>query len=71
MLNIIIQGIVNPLYTLPFKNILKLITMKIIGKNTDFVAIFDCDKQEYNVYYKNKFLIGGKSKYSDIESYLN
>lgn len=45
--------------------------MKLIGKNTDFTAIFDTTAQCYTVYYKGKFLIGNKYKYSEIKSYLD
>lgn len=43
---------------------------EIIGKNTDFVAIFNTQNQKYDVYYKGKLLIT-KDKFDDIKSYLD
>jgi hypothetical protein len=43
---------------------------KIVGKNTDFVAIFNTQTQRYDVFYKGKLLVS-KEKYKDIVSYLN
>jgi hypothetical protein len=44
--------------------------MKFIGKNEDFIAIFNAYCQMYSVYYKGNWLIN-KYKFVDIESYLN
>jgi len=44
--------------------------MILIGKNSDFVVIFDCNRQVYDVFYKNKLLLGNKYKYSEIQPYL-
>jgi len=45
--------------------------MELIGKNTDFKAVWNYNKQYYTVYYKGKVLIDRKYKYCQIESYLN
>lgn len=45
--------------------------MKLIGKNTDFVVIWDEYKMYYTVYYKGKQLIEPKYAFIDIHSYLN
>ena len=44
--------------------------MLFIGKNTDFVAIWNCQEQCYTVYKNNNFIIK-KYKFSDIKSYLD
>jgi hypothetical protein len=43
---------------------------KMVGKNIDFVVIFDTQNQKYNVYYKGKFLIS-REKLVDVKSYLD
>ena len=43
---------------------------KMVGKNPEFVVIFDAQNQKYNVYYKGKFLIS-REKLSDVKPYLN
>ena len=42
----------------------------IIGKNGDFVVVWNCRAQDYTVYYKEKFMFQGY-KFSDIKSYLD
>ena len=44
--------------------------MKKIAENGDFSIYFDCMNQVYNVYKNNKFLIGGKYKFSEVKNYL-
>lgn len=44
--------------------------MIFTGKNTDFKAIWDCQKQYYDVYKNDRFLIR-KFRFSDIKSYLD
>jgi len=44
---------------------------EFIGKNTDFVVIWNCNLQHYSVYYKNEILCHPKYKFSDVKSYLN
>lgn len=44
--------------------------MEFIGKNKDFKAIWDCSKQMYSVFYKNRFMTVGY-KFSNIKTYLN
>lgn len=44
--------------------------MTFQGKNLNFVVQFDCNKQEYTVFYKNKFLIKCFS-FSEAYNYLN
>lgn len=43
---------------------------EFIGKNPDFKVIWDCNAQEYIVYYKGKFVVK-KYKFSDVKSYLD
>lgn len=43
----------------------------IVGKNTDYVAMFNANTQSYNVFYKGKLLISNKYKFSEIVSYFN
>lgn len=45
--------------------------MILTGKNTDFIAIFDCTKQVYTVYKFGKIIVTNKYKFSEIQSYLN
>lgn len=42
----------------------------MVGKNTDFVVVFDAHTQKYNVYYKGNLLIS-KYRFVDVKSYLN
>lgn len=44
--------------------------MEFVGKNKDFKARWDCSKQVYTVYYKEKYLTT-KFRKRDIETYLN
>ena len=44
--------------------------MVFFGKNSFWMAIWDCSRQSYYIYYKNNFF-SEKFKFSDIESYLN
>ena len=44
--------------------------MIFTGKNTDFIAIWNCAEQSYTVYKNNKFIVK-KYKFSEIRSYLN
>lgn len=44
---------------------------KFKGKNPDFTAEFDPNTQVYTVYKNSKILITGKTKFSQIKSYLN
>lgn len=43
---------------------------KIVGKNPDFVSIFNPQTQKYDVFYKGELLVS-KERYKDIVSYLN
>jgi hypothetical protein len=43
---------------------------RMVGKNTDFVVIFNTQQQRYDVYYKGKHLIS-KEKFADVKSYLD
>lgn len=45
--------------------------MIMIGKNTDYKIVFNCESQAYTVYYKDNFLIGNKFKFQDVKSYLD
>jgi hypothetical protein len=45
--------------------------MKLIAENKGFEIYFDCNKQSYDVYKDNKYLIGNKYKYSDVKCYLD
>ena len=49
----------------------KIYDMKLIGRNPNFIAIFDAARQEYTVYYRGRRIVGNKHKYSDIRSYLD
>ena len=40
------------------------------GTDTDFMAIWDCQKQSYTVYYKGK-LMTVEYRFRDIKTYLN
>jgi hypothetical protein len=44
--------------------------MKKIAEKGNVSIYFDCMNQVYNVYKNNKFLIGGKYKFSEVEIYL-
>lgn len=44
--------------------------MILIGKNTSFKAVWDCNKQSYSVYKDNR-LIAVKYKFSDVQCYLD
>lgn len=44
--------------------------IKFIGRNSDFIAFWNCDSQYYTVYKNNKYLTKA-FKFSDIKSYLN
>jgi len=44
--------------------------MKLIGTKGDYQVYFDVERQEYNVWYKGKVLIHGKSRYREVRSYL-
>lgn len=44
--------------------------MIFTGKNTDFIAIWNCNSQSYSVYKNKKFLIK-KFRYADVKSYLD
>ena len=44
--------------------------MIFTGKNTDYEAVWNCSKQSYTIYYKNRYFMT-KYKFSDIQSYLN
>jgi hypothetical protein len=41
-----------------------------IGKNPDFVVVWNCNAQRYTVYKNHRFIINAY-KWSDIQSYLN
>ena len=43
---------------------------EMIGKNPDFVVVFDTSEQKYNVFYKKKLIIT-KEKFADVKSYLD
>ncbi len=47
--------------------------MILVGKNElmDFSVYFNANYQTYSVYKGNKFLIGNKYRFADIQSYLN
>lgn len=45
--------------------------IKLIGKDKNFVAYFDCQIQQYTVYYKGNVLVSNKFRYCEIEPYLN
>jgi hypothetical protein len=48
-----------------------IITNNIITSNSsDFVAVFNANKQMYDVFYKGKLIIS-KYKFSEVKSYLN
>lgn len=42
----------------------------MVGNNTDFEVNFNTQKQQYDVYYKGKFLIS-KDRFVDVKSYLD
>ena len=44
---------------------------KLVGSNKGFDIYFHAKSQTYSVYKDNKFLIGGKTKYSEVKSYLD
>ncbi len=44
--------------------------ISLIGKNKNFIVVYNTQQQTYDVYYKKKFLIT-KERYIDIQSYLN
>ena len=43
----------------------------LVGENKRFKVYFNSSNQEYTVYIDEKFLIGNKYKFSDVQSYLN
>ncbi len=45
--------------------------MVLIGENKGFKIYFDCNNQIYNVFKDDKFLIGGKYKYSQVKTYID
>jgi hypothetical protein len=44
--------------------------MKLVGQNNGFAVYFDCDKQVYHLYKDGNILIAGKTKYSEVKTYL-
>jgi len=44
--------------------------IKLIGKNKDFFALWDCEKQQYKVYKGSTYLIT-KYRFEDVKTYLN
>lgn len=44
--------------------------MKLIGHKGDYQVYFDAVRQEYEVRYKGKVLINGRSRFRDVRSYL-
>jgi len=44
--------------------------MIFTGKNTDFLAIWNCQKQSYTVYKNGRFMVT-KYRFADIQSYLD
>ena len=49
----------------------KIITMTLVGYKDGFEVWFNSNAQIYSVYKDNKFLLGGKTKFSEVESYIN
>lgn len=45
--------------------------MELIGYKNDFEVWFNARAQLYSVYHKDKFLIGGKTKFSEVAIYIN
>jgi hypothetical protein len=45
--------------------------MELIGYKGAFEVWFNVSAQIYSVYKDNKFLIGGKTKFSEVASYIN
>jgi hypothetical protein len=44
---------------------------KFTGRNPDYVVEWDCSRQSYTVFYRQRPLGIVRYKYSDIQSYLN
>lgn len=42
----------------------------LTGKNKDFTAVWECNKQSYTVYYKGNVLVI-KHRFNEIKSYLD
>lgn len=45
--------------------------MTLVGYKDGFEVWFNANAQIYSVYKDNKFLLGGKTKFSEVESYIN
>lgn len=44
--------------------------MTFIGKDSNFVVVWNCSNQFYTVYKSGKMIVTEKYKFSDIKSYL-
>lgn len=44
--------------------------MRLITNKGDFKIYFNCNTQSYSVYYKDRFLIGNKYKFSEVKTYV-
>jgi hypothetical protein len=45
--------------------------MELVGYKNGFEVWFNARAQLYSVYLNNEFLIGGKSKFSEVAIYIN
>lgn len=44
--------------------------MKMVGQKGDYQVYFDAGRQEYDVWYKGRLLIHGKTRFREVRSYL-
>lgn len=42
----------------------------LVGQKNCFKVYFDCSSQSYIIYKDDKFLIGNKYRFRDVQSYL-